>query len=155
MPLPASGEAITLCCLPFSAASMSLSTCACHLQLVYILWCLFSLPSTPPKERKVGERSYGFLCALCFSTCVEWNYASRRPREKKRCLGLFAYIVFFYCLTMSALVNKAKITLEVKAREYSHSLGSVKCLEVAEEFNKDYTLCNGFQETQLHSIHQD
>lgn len=77
-----------------------------------------------------------------------------RKTDVSVCL-LILFFFFFNCLNMSTLVNRAKITIKVKAREYCHSLGSVKSLEVAEEFHNEYTLFNGFQETELHSIHQD
>lgn len=87
----------------------------------------------------------------CFSTCVGCIQKTQREKQISGCLLILS---FFNCLNMSALVSRAKITLKAKAREYCHSLGSVKSLEVAEEFHQEYTLCNGFQETELHSIHQ-
>lgn len=86
-----------------------------------------------------------------FSSVTKLSTSSPAMGGKNRCLRLFSYTVCFYCLHMSALVNRGKSTLKVQAREYCHSLGSFKTLKVPEEFHKEYTLCNGFHETVLHS----
>lgn len=86
-----------------------------------------------------------------FSSVTKLSTSSLAMGEKNRCLLVcFLILSVFYCLHMSALVNRGKSTLKVQARECCHSLGSFKTLEVPEEFHKEYTPYNGFHETALH-----
>lgn len=66
VPLLSSGEAELLMLLPVILCSvhMSFSTCAYYLQVAYIVWYLFSLPSAPPEER-MQWKEVGLLGVLC------------------------------------------------------------------------------------------
>lgn len=57
---------------------ISFSICAYYLQVVCILWHLFSLPSAPPKKEKQWKSFMSFRCALCFSTSAGCSYTSGR-----------------------------------------------------------------------------
>jgi len=86
-----------------------------------------------------------------YSSITKLSTSSLAKGEKNRCLRLFSYTVWFFCLHKSALVNRGKSILKVQAREYCHFSNSIKTLKVPEEFHKEYTLCNGFHKAALHS----